>query len=186
MRKIIALFIVFACAGYARAETYNPFFVGHKHQVGFSLGTGVNSGRIVPPFAQFVPFTELHVQYSVPSEAFYLPARLSMNLTQTVGFGRRYGWDWTSYSIPIIYITKDLALLYTRGWYFGAGAGAGFQAKENERIGSKLVFTFKVFTGYRLTDRLAGELYAKHFSNGNTAPENNSYAFYGIGFTWNF
>ena len=30
------------------------------------------------------------------------------------------------------------------------------------------------------------EVYAHHFSNGNTAPENNSYAFYGLGLTYSF
>lgn len=187
MKKIIlSLPVILACGGYARAENYNPFFVGHRHQVAFSLGTGVNNGIIVPLPSQFVPFAEIHVQYSVPDTLFYLPSRLSANISQTVGFGKKYGWEWSEYSIPIFYITQDVVLLHSRNVYFGMGAGGGFQVAENDRIGSKLLFTLKVFTGYRFNEKFAGEIYVKHFSNGNTAPQNYSYAFYGIGVTYNF
>jgi hypothetical protein len=186
MKKVTAILMTFAVGGYAQADEFNPFFIGHRHQIGFSVGTGVNSGVIVPPPIQFVPFTEYHFQYSVPSDMFYFPARFSFNITQTVGYAKSRGWNWPHYSIPIGYLTKDIAFLYGRNWYAGLGGGGGFQAKENERIGSKLVFTFKLFAGYRLNDKTAIEAYIKHFSNGNTAPENNSYAFYGLGITYNF
>ena len=187
MKKIgVFLLAVAACAGTAQADDYNPFFGDFRHQIALGLGWGVDSGFIVPPPARFVPFAEAHFQYSVPSAMFYLPARLSMNVSQVVGVGHKYGWAWSRYSIPIVYLTKDLAFLNGKDWYVGAGCGGGFQVAENERIGSKLVFTLKVFAGYRLTERLASEIYVKHFSNGNTAPENNSYAFYGAGVAYNF
>lgn len=167
-------------------KSYNPFFGDFRHQVALNIGAGIDSGIIVPLPARFVPFAELHVQYSVPSTLFYFPSRLSLNVTQTIGFGRRYGWDWDDYSIPIIYLTKDVAFAHGRNWYAGMGAGGGFQVAENDRIGSKLVFTLKLFAGYRINERATTEIYVKHFSNGNTAPENNSYAFYGMGMTYNF
>ncbi|MCL2017188.1 MAG: acyloxyacyl hydrolase [Alphaproteobacteria bacterium] len=187
MKKIVSfLLATIVYSGYAHADIYNPFFGEHRHQVAFGLGTGVDTGFIVPPPARFVPFTEAHIQYSIPSTMFYLPSRFSFNISHTIGFGERYGWEWQRFSIPIIYLTEDVALLHTKRWYFGAGPGMGFQMHENIRIGSKLVFTLKVFTGYRFTESFGMEIYAKHFSNGNTAPENNSYAFYGLSATYSF
>ena len=66
------------------------------------------------------------------------------------------------------------------------GAGVGLQAQQNDRIGSKLVFQFKVTFGYNFNEKWAAELFIQHFSNANTADENNSYAFYGLGLTCNF
>ena len=40
--------------------------------------------------------------------------------------------------------------------------------------------------GYRITDHIGAELFVQHFSNGNTAEENHSYAFYGTGLTYSF
>ena len=68
----------------------------------------------------------------------------------------------------------------------GMGAGTGLQARENKRLGAKLVFEFKVTIGYNITKEWATELFIQHFSNANTADENNSYAFYGLGLTHNF
>jgi hypothetical protein len=66
------------------------------------------------------------------------------------------------------------------------GLGIGMQGQQNERIGSKLLFGFKLGAGYRITECIALELFMQHYSNGNTAPENNSYAFYGLGMTYSF
>ena len=66
------------------------------------------------------------------------------------------------------------------------GAGAGLQAKENKRLGAKLIFEFKVTLGFNFTEKWAGEFFVQHFSNANTANENHSYAFYGLGFTYNY
>ena len=68
----------------------------------------------------------------------------------------------------------------------GMGCGVGLQARENDRLGAKLLFQFKVTFGYNITDEWATELFIQHFSNANTATENHSYAFYGLGLTHNF
>ena len=86
----------------------------------------------------------------------------------------------------MIYFTEDIALFRYDSVYAGLGAGAGLQAKQNKRIGSKLIFEFKLTFGYNFNERWAAELFIQHFSNANTAEENYSYAFYGIGFTYNY
>jgi hypothetical protein len=169
-----------------RAENNNPFFGDSKHQVALNVSLGVESGFIVPAPARIVPFNEFHFQYSVPATLFYLPARFSINLSQMAGYGRKYDWDWRDFTIPVLYLTEDVLFFNFQHWYGGAGAGAGFQISENERIGSKLIFAFKVFVGHKFNDSFGMEVYMKHFSNGNTAPENNSYGFWGLGATYTF
>ena len=66
------------------------------------------------------------------------------------------------------------------------GIGVGMQAQQNERIGSKFLFGFKLGAGYRISECTSVEAFMQHISNGNTAPENNSYAFYGLGLSFNF
>ena len=175
---------------------YNPFFPGgHRNQFSVHVGKGNNHGWLVPPPSMWVPFAMVHLQYSQPTTFFRLPARQSLGVVQTVGWGSKYRipwsepgtyWNWKNYSIPIAVLGKDVILHSNERWYYGAGISVGMQAQENERIGSKLVFGFKLLAGRRLTDTLSLEFIIQHFSNGNTAPENNSYAFYGIGLAWNF
>jgi hypothetical protein len=83
-------------------------------------------------------------------------------------------------------LSEDVIPFHGNNWYSLIGIDVGFQAQQNERIGSKLLFGFKIGAGFRLSECTAVELYAQHFSNGNTAPENNSYAFYGLGMIYNF
>ena len=90
------------------------------------------------------------------------------------------------YTVPIGYLTEDIALFRYKFLYMGAGAGVGLQSKENERLGAKLLFEFKVTIGFNITDTWGTEIFIQHFSNANTATENHSYAFYGIGLTHNF
>lgn len=90
----------------------NPFMGEYKNQVAFHLGQGVNSGFIIPPPTQFVPFYMLHFQYSQPTTFFSLPARQSINVGQTLGFGKKYGWNWDDYTIPMIFLSEDIALFY--------------------------------------------------------------------------
>ncbi len=168
------------------ANAYNPFFGEYENQVAFNVAQGVNSGFIVPPPFQLVPFYKLHLQYSQPATFFTLPARQSINIGQTVGFGKKYGWHWDKYTIPMIYLSEDVALLSYNDFYLATGVGVGFQLQQNERIGSKLLFQFKITAGYNISDCTGVELFVQHFSNGNTAPENHSYGFYGIGFTYSF
>lgn len=164
----------------------NPFMGDYQNQVAFHLGQGVNSGIIIPPPTQFVPFYLFHFQYSQPTTFFSLPARQSINVAQTLGLGDRYGWHWKDYTIPMIFLSEDIALFYNKDFYFSTGIGVGLQAQQNKRLGAKLLFQFKLIGGYHINETTSLELFIQHFSNANTAPENYSYAFYGIGVTYNF
>jgi len=188
MRKIILLLLSITCISQAAlgSDKKNPFFGDRQNQVALQLGTGVDSGFLIPPPLRYVPFSIVQLQYSQATTFFKLPARQSLNIAHTIGFDRKYGWDWNEYSIPMAFVSGDVALLSGERWYFGTGFGAGMQAKENARIGSKLLFQFKMLFGYRITDSINGELFMLHISNGNTAPANNSYAFYGLGLLYNF
>ena len=86
----------------------------------------------------------------------------------------------------MIFLSEDISLLEYKKIYVAAGGGGGLQVKQNRRIGSKLLFQFKITSGYRINDKTNLELFMQHFSNGNTAPENYSYAFYGCGITYSF
>ncbi len=187
MKKIVcALCGLVVATNVAWAERVNPFFKGYENQVAINVGYGVNHGFLLPAPTQFVPFHMLHLQYSQPTEFFGMQARKSLNIMQTLGHGSKYGWHWDKYTIPIAMLSEDVSPLYGEDWYTFIGIGVGFQAQQNERIGSKLLFGFKFGAGYRLSDCTSVELFAHHFSNGNTAPENNSYAFYGLGLTYSF
>ena len=185
MKKILysLLFIIPICR--TQADT-NPFFNGYKNQFAFNIGTGVNGGFLIPPPTQWVPFAMLNAQYSQPTFFFGIHARKSLNIIQTIGYGQRYGWNWEKFTIPIGIISTDIIPLYGKNWYTFIGLGAGFQVQQNNRIGSKFLFTFKFGAAYKLSECNSIEFFAQHFSNGNTAPENNSYAFYGIGMVYNF
>ncbi len=185
MKKIALSFCAIVLTTSAYADI-NPFMGEYKNQIAFNIGQGVNSGFLIPPPTQLVPFYILNVQYSQPTTFFKLPARQSINIAQTLGFGERYGWQWDKYTIPMIYLSEDIALFYGCNWYFSAGAGVGLQAQQNERLGAKLLFQFKLIGGYKINEQTTIELFIQHFSNANTATENYSYAFYGIGMTYSF
>ena len=164
----------------------NPFMGTYQNQFAFGIGQGFDTGILLPPPVRPVPFYIGTIQYSQPTTFFRIPARRSLNLSMTVGLDEKYDWKWQDYSVPIAYVTEDIALFRYNALYAGIGAGAGLQAHENSRIGSKLVFQFKVTFGYNFNKKWAAELFIQHFSNANTADENNSYAFYGLGFTYNY
>lgn len=185
MKKFVYALLLFSAPAIAHAEN-NPFFNGYENQIAFNFGWGVNSGFLLAPPTQFVPFNMLHIQYSQPTTFFRMPARQSLNIMQTLGHGTKYGWHWDKYTIPIAMLSQDIILLHGNRWYTYTGLGVGMQAQQNERLGSKLLFSFKLGAAYQLSECTNLELYMQHFSNGNTAPENNSYAFYGAGLTYNF
>lgn len=164
----------------------NPFMGTYQNQIAFGIGQGFDTGILLPPPVRPVPFYIGTFQYSQPTTFFRIPARRSINISETLGLNDKYGWDWPDYTVPMIYVTEDIALFRYKSIYAGAGAGAGLQAKENERLGAKLVFQFKLTFGYNFSERWAGEFFIQHFSNANTAAENHSYAFYGLGFTYNY
>ena len=164
----------------------NPFMGKYQQQIAFGFGQGFDTGILLPPPTRPVPFYIGTIQYSQPTTFFRVPARRSLNISETLGLREKYGWKWQDYTIPMAYITEDIALFRYHNLYAGLGAGAGLQAKQNERIGSKLIFQFKVTVGYNFNKKWATEFFIQHFSNANTADENNSYAFYGLGFTYNY
>jgi hypothetical protein len=188
MKKILFILLPLLLLASAPAGAGdNPFFFGHRRQVALHFGGyGVDTGLVVPPPFRPVPFVIAHLQYSLPSDFFELPSRDSINIAGTIGFGKGYGWDWDKYSIPIAFLSKDFALLYGRDWYAGIGIGAGMQAKQNDRISSKLLFQFKILAGTRISEKFGLEVFALHMSNGNTSPDNHSYAWYGAGVTYSF
>ena len=191
MKKIISIFVFLLLPTLSMARDYvlpdrNPFMGIYQEQFAFGIGQGFDTGILLPPPIKPVPFYITTIQYSQPTSFFRIPARRSLNISMTVGLHEAHGWEWQEYSIPLAYITEDIALFRYKSIYAGVGAGAGLQAEENERIGSKLVFQFKVMFGYNLNDKWALEAFIQHFSNANTAEENNSYAFYGLGATYNF
>lgn len=191
MKKILLFLCIFVLPASVMADDCilpetNPFMGTYQQQVAFGIGQGFDTGILLPPPVRPVPFYIATFQYSQPTTFFRVPARRSLNISQTVGLYQKYGWKWQDYSIPMIYFTEDIALFRYDRIYAGLGAGAGLQAKQNARIGSKLLFEFKLTFGYNLNERWAAELFIQHFSNANTADENNSYAFYGLGFTYNY
>ena len=176
------LSILFICA----ANASNPFMGDAENQVAFYLAQGFDNGYIVPLPYHPVPFYIAQIQYSQPTTFFRLPARQSLNIGETAGFDKRYGWDWREFTTPIAMASGDIAPIYGDNWYAGIGAGVGLQARQNDRLGAKLLFQFKLFYGYRINERWGVEIYGQHFSNANTAKQNYSYAFYGMGVNYNF
>lgn len=189
MRRVLStLFLLcFALPAHAQpARSHNVFMGQYQNQMAFNFGQGVDSGFIVASPTRIAPFYFFNLQYSQPTTFFTIPARQSVNIGQTLGFGRKYGWDWHKYTIPMIFLSEDIALVEHKNFYFGGGAGMGLQAQQNERLGAKLLFQFKLTAGLRFKNHWGMELFMMHFSNANTAPENYSYAFYGLGATYSF
>ena len=183
--KMLSLFLLsFLFVGVANAS--NPFMGDAENQVSFYLAQGFDNGYIIPLPYHPVPFYMAQIQYSQPTTFFRMPARQSLNIAETAGFAEKYGWDWREYTTPIALISGDIAPIYGEHWYAGIGAGVGLQAKQNDRLGAKLLFQFKMFYGYRINERWGIEVYGQHFSNANTAKQNYSYAFYGLGVNYNF
>lgn len=164
----------------------NPFMGTYQNQMFYGIGQGFDTGILLPPPVRPVPFYIGTITYSQPTTFFRIPARRSLNISETLGLGSKNGWDWTDYTIPIGYATEDIALFRYKRLYMGMGAGVGLQVKENKRLGAKLLFQFKVTIGVNITQEWATELFIQHFSNANTAEDNHSYAFYGLGLTHNF
>ena len=185
MRKNVAFLLFSMCACAAYADT-NPFMGDAQNQIAFYIGQGVDNGYIVPMPYHPVPFYMFQVKYSQPATFFRMPARMSINVGETLGFGEKYGWDWSEFTIPLIFLSGDTSLFSGENWYTGVGSGVGLQAQQNERLGAKLLFEFRLFYGYRINEKWNIELYAQHFSNANTAKENHSYAFFGLGVNRNF
>lgn len=191
MKSKLLFLLPMILPGVAHAESMflpdrNPFMGTYQNQMSYGIGQGFDTGILLPPPVRPVPFYIGTITYSQPTTFFRIPARRNLNISGTLGLGEKNGWKWQDYTIPIGYFTEDIALVRYDRFYMGMGAGVGLQVKENERLGAKLLFQFKVTFGFNITREWATELFIQHFSNANTADENNSYAFYGIGLTHNF
>ena len=191
MKKNILFLLLIITPTVAMADTWflpdqNPFMGKYENQMFYGIGQGFDTGILLPPPVRPVPFYIGTITYSQPTTFFRIPARRNLNISMTAGFGKKNGWDWEDYTVPMGYLTEDIALFRYKFLYMGAGAGVGLQSKENERLGAKLLFEFKVTIGFNITDTWGTEIFIQHFSNANTATENHSYAFYGIGLTHNF
>lgn len=191
MKKLLSLLFALCLVVPAIADESilpeNKTFMGnYQNQVAFGIGQGFDTGWLLPPPTRPVPFYIATFTYSQPTKFFRVPARRSINISETLGFHEKYGWKWQDYTIPMIYLTEDILLFDNDIIYSAIGAGAGLQAQENERLGAKLLFQFKVMLGYHINKQWSAEFFIQHFSNANTAEENNSYAFYGLGFTYNY
>ena len=140
MRKLLISFVALFVAtrsvqaAFSDVPERNPFSGDYKRQVPSSIGSGVHLGFLIPPPPQFVQFSLVHFQYSLPTTFFELHARKSINVATTIGYAKKYGWDWPEYSIPLVFLSEDVALLQGETWYFGTGLGVGMQAQQNERI----------------------------------------------------
>ena len=190
LKKFVVLYALAmpmtAVAEYSILPENDPFMGEYRNQVAFGIGQGFDTGILLPPPVRPVPFYIASIRYSQPTDFFRIPARRSLNLSQTIGLYEKNGWKWQDFSIPMIYADEDIALFRYNDLYAGLGAGVGLQAQENARLGAKLIFEFKVTFGYNFNDKWGMEFFIQHFSNANTADENNSYAFYGLGLTYNY
>ena len=188
--KILFLFSVIlpniALADSGLFPETDPFMGSFQNQMFYGIGQGFDTGIVLPPPVRPVPFYIGTITYSQPTTFFRIPARKSINFSETLGLGKKNGWNWSDYTIPIGYLTEDIAIFRYKRFYMASGAGVGLQAKENKRLGAKLLFEFKVAFGYNITQEWGTELFIQHFSNANTADDNHSYAFYGLGITHNF
>lgn len=183
MKKVITLF--FLCIiNTVCAE--NLFFGEKANSLALNLGFGVDQGYIVPPPAKFVPFKLIHIQYSQPSSFFRFKAKQSINIFQTVGYGKKYGWNWSKFTIPAFLFSEGFILFNTTKHYIGSEIAVGLQALQNDRIGTKLLFGLKVFYGYKINNDFNFEIFVQHYSNANTDKKNYSYGFYGAGLVYKF
>jgi hypothetical protein len=148
----------------------------------------------------------IQLTYSQPTEFFRLPARRNLSVTQNIGYGTKYQysdyfgtfeWNWKNFNTTIASISWDVAVLHGESWYFGAGAGFAMQGRQTERECTKLLFPFKVFFGYRISDKWNSDIFTQHFSNGDAGGEgfmdskmthggNYSYNFWGLGVGYSF
>jgi hypothetical protein len=175
----------------------NPFFGEKQNQLSFTLGQGFDSGELIAikHLNCVAPYYMLNFQYSQPTTFFRLPARQSINVIKTIGLhnknyngGCRHGVDceWKEYGAEIFMLSGDVSLYNTSKWYFGTGMGMAIQGKENDRLDTKFLLGFRLFTGYKMNESWNLELVMQHFSNGDTGVNNNVYDFWGISTAYNF
>ena len=190
--RFFCLFIVISFIPIFNAFSIeNPFFGDKNNQFGFNLGQAFESYDLLFLPEDPVPFNIIQIQYSQPHTFFRLPARQSIIIAHTIGYGKKHDsnnveWNWTKYSIPMISFAWDFAIPVTSKLYVGSGLNIGVQSQENERMGTKLLSGFKFLLGFKIADDWRMEILMHHYSNGSTAKENYSYNFYELGLNYSF
>jgi hypothetical protein len=190
------LIFPFLIAAQSALAAGNPIFGENRNQLLLNIGQGFDSGELIAfkHLNKPAPFYMIALSYSQPESFFRMPARQSLSIVKTLGFGSKdyYGkcrhdrCEWKDYSSEIFMLSEDVAFLHAERWYFGAGMGFAMQGKRNMRMNTKFALGFKLFAGYRISDGWSLEVAMQHFSNGDTGEENNVYDFWGIGIAHNF
>lgn len=125
----------------------------------------------------------IHFQYSQPTNFFvYQQENLQilyklLDIEKIIGFEQIIKFKSLHYQ----------KILYNEDkFYFGSGIAICFQKLENECVERKLLFGFKLLSGYKISDKFNTELFMQHFSNGETSINNFSYNFWELGISYNF
>lgn len=196
MKKYILIVIFASWVAAAVGRDGNPMFGEKQNQITFNIGQGINRHWMIEPPIDFVPFNLIHLQYSQPMTFFRLPARKSLNIAQTIGWGERFinpyaqppgqYWNWADMNRFIAFISLDVPLLHSPRFYAGVGVGTGVQHFPTERVNTMFLIGVKWFGGIRINEYWNVELFLQHFSNARTERPNLSYNFWGLGIGRNF
>ncbi|MDR1071691.1 MAG: acyloxyacyl hydrolase [Rickettsiales bacterium] len=168
------------------ARAADPMFDGMENQLAISSGVAIASQSLIYFPMYFVPYFTSELTYSQPNTVFRLPGRQNINIGKNIGRGQSRGWDWKLLNEYVFFLSEDAFLYNTENWYYGLGLGVGMQLDYNERIGSLLIFEFKMIVGRKISERANVELFFQHFSNGHTTENNYSYNFYGASVVFKF
>ena len=159
----------------------NPMFGDNQNQIGLYAGWGTAGGSLEPDFWKFAPFGLALLSYSQPTTIFRLPGRQNFHIGSTIGWEEKYDEIWRDYSWPLVGLSWDVSLInFLRPVYAGTGLGTFIKWDKDIRQDSRFMFGFKLFIGYRMTDKFSMEIFTQHYSNGNLTPINGSYNFVGL------
>jgi len=163
---------------------------GNNHQISLSGGVSTRSNG-------FENLYSAMVQYSEPSDFFFLRARTNLEVGGMLGEknkGNSMDCSANSGSLPcddynqyILGVSKDAALLSISKFYLGVGLGAYIKTKsrDDERVNSAFTFGEKALLGYSFGPANA-EVFIRHFSNGSLTEKNSGYNFVGAAIAYNF
>lgn len=166
--------IAYACAfmpSVALANNGNAFMGAYENQV--SLLGGYVMGDIKPESENGL----IMAQYSQPGKMFRLDVRQNLHLGHVISSSD--AWSFAGISV-------DAALIQVGRVYTGVGLGGFIRTAQTPRLGSRFTFGERAFVGCKINDRISGELYVQHFSNGDLTAENAGYNFIGLSANFNF
>lgn len=193
MKKLTLVILLYTLISPTISRAGNPIFGEKQNQIMFNVGQGINRHWMIEPPMNFVPFSMLHFQYSQPMTFFRLPARKSLNIAQTLGWGKKFinpytrtYWNWDEMNRFIAFLSLDVPIVHSERVYGGIGISTGVQHYPTERINSMFLIGVKWFGGVKINDYWHIELFLQHFSNARTERPNLSYNFWGLGVARNF